>query len=98
LNFGRLTGLLLAFAVLAVWLVHLRAEQMRMTAKMLSAQTRRVHLRRELWVLQTRLARAKAPGRILDRIEGMEDSDQTDLLPPGVDEFGASSFTLTSGR
>jgi hypothetical protein len=95
LNFGRLTGLLTAFSILAVVLVHLRAEQNRMTASMLNAQTQRMHLRRELWVLQTRLARAKSPRRILDRIER---SDQPDLRPPGADEFEDSSFALTSER
>ncbi len=95
MNFGRLVGLLAAFSILAVGLVHLRAEQTRMTAGMLNAQTRRLHLRRELWVLQTRLARAKSPGRILDRIER---SEQTDLIPPGSDELGNTSFALASGR
>ncbi len=95
MNLGRLTGLLVAFSILAVALVHLRAEQTRMTANMLNAQVRLVHLRRDLWTLQIRLARAKSPTRIRDRIE---QSDHIDLLPPGADELSSSLFALTSGR
>lgn len=95
MNLGRWTGLLAAFSVLAVVLVHLRAEQVRMTAGMLNAQTQRMHLRRELWELQTRLARVKSPRRILER---MERSDQPDLRPPGADEIANTSLALTSER
>lgn len=95
MNFGRLLGLLLAFAVVAVALVNLRTEQTCATARMLAAQTRRNQLRRELWSLQVRTARLKTPARIRERVD---QTWPTDFLPPGAEEFEMSSVSLTSGR
>lgn len=95
MNFGRLVALLLAFGVVAVALVHLRTEQTRATARMLAAETRRNHLRRELWSLQVRTARLKTPARIRERIDR---TWPTELLPPGAEALEMSSASLTAGR
>ena len=95
MNFGRVVGLLLALGAVAVALVHLRTEQTRATARMLAAETRRNHLRRELWSLQVRTARLKTPARIRERID---QTWSTDLLPPGAEELERSSVSLTAGR
>jgi len=95
LNFGRLVGLLVLLAAVAVALVHLRTEQTRATARMLAAETRRNQLRRELWSLQVRTARLKSPARIRERID---QSWPRGLLPPGAEELELSSAALTAGR
>jgi hypothetical protein len=73
--------LAVAFAAVALLLVHLRAEQTRAAARALAVESEWVELRRELWRLQTGVARLKAPGRIRDRVEWFDAA----LVPPGCD-------------
>ncbi len=53
----------------ALCVVHLRAEQARVAAEILSSEARRVELRREMWTLQMSVARLRTPAQIRDRVE-----------------------------
>lgn len=74
--------LLAVFASLALAVVHLRAEQTRSAASILRMESEWVRLRSELWGVQTRMARARAPDRIHDRATYLA----TGLVPPGTKE------------
>jgi len=75
--------LLAVFATLALAVVHLRVQQTRCAASILRSESEWVRLRSELWSVQTRMARARAPDRIHDRATYLA----TGLVPPGtVDE------------
>ena len=74
--------LLAVFASLALAVVHLRAEQTRCAASILRMESEWVRLRSELWGVQTRMARARAPDRIHDRATYLA----TGLVPPGTKE------------
>jgi hypothetical protein len=78
----RRCALLAAFALTALAVVHLRAEQTRAVARALAIESQSVELRRELWRLQTGVARLKAPGRIHDRVVQFD----AGLVPPGSSE------------
>jgi hypothetical protein len=51
-----------------------------------------VRLRRDLWGLQTRIARLRSPERIHDRVAAF----QTGLVPPGFDEVSKRTERLAS--
>jgi hypothetical protein len=53
-----------------------------------------VRLRRDLWGLQTRIARLRAPERIHDRVAAF----QTGLVPPGFDEGSRRTERLASRK
>lgn len=74
--------LLAVFASLALAVVHLRAEQTRCASSILRMESEWVRLRSELWGVQTRMARARAPDRIHDRAIYLA----TGLVPPGTKE------------
>ena len=74
--------LLAVFASLALAVVHLRAEQTRCASSILRMESEWVRLRSELWGVQTRMARARAPDRIHDRATYLA----TGLVPPGTKE------------
>lgn len=74
--------LLAAFAAIALSVVHLRAEQTRCAARVLKIESDWVRYRGDLWGLQTRSARMRAPDRIHDRATYLA----TGLVPPGVRE------------
>ena len=74
--------LLAMFASLALAVVHLRAEQTRCAASILRMESEWVRLRSELWGVQARMARARAPDRIHDRATYLA----TGLVPPGTKE------------
>lgn len=63
-------------------MVHLRAEQTRSAAAKLRLESEWIRLRSELWGVQTRMARARAPDRIRDRATYLA----TGLVPPGTRE------------
>ncbi len=77
---GRGCMLLGVFAALALGVVHLRGERTRCAAAVLRIESDWVRLRGDLWGLQTRIARMRAPDRIHDRATYLA----TGLLPPGV--------------
>lgn len=76
----RGVSLLAVFASLALAVVHLRAEQTRSASAILRMESEWVRLRSELWGVQTRIARARAPDRIHDRVTYLA----TGLVPPGT--------------
>ena len=84
--------LLAAFAGIALTVVHLRAEQTRCAARMVVIDADWVRLRRDLWGLQTRIARLRSPERIHDRVAAF----QTGLVPPGFDEVSKRTERLAS--
>ncbi len=83
---GRISVLIVSFVVVALMLVHLRREQTRCAAGLLSAEAEWVRLRRERWALQTRAARLRTPQGIHDRVGSL----RAELIPPG-DEMGKRS-------
>ena len=74
--------LLAVFASLALLVVHLRSEQTRCASSILRMESEWVRLRSELWSVETRMARARAPDRIHDRATYLA----TGLVPPGTKE------------
>ena len=72
--------LLAVFATLALAVVHLRVQQTRCAAAILRSESEWLRLRSELWSVQTRMARARAPDRIHDRATYLA----TGLVPPGT--------------
>ncbi len=60
--------LLALFASLAVVVIGLRVEQMRVEANIERLQRERVELRREAWGLELEIGRLRAPERIGDRV------------------------------
>ena len=95
MNLLRVSGILLGFAALAIGVVYLRTERTRSTARLLAHDAEWVRLRRELWSLQTRTARQKAPARIHGSID---QSLHTELLPPGIDEGLSAATAMTEAR
>ncbi|MDO8629986.1 MAG: hypothetical protein Q7R41_05785, partial [Phycisphaerales bacterium] len=80
MTIARGCTLLAAFAVIALSVVHLRAEQTRCAARVLRIESDWMRFRGDLWSLQTRIARMRAPDRIHDRATYLA----TGLVPPGV--------------
>ena len=66
---GRGIVLLLTFVTLAVYGVHLRAEETRLAARIQELRNERAALRREAWAWQVEIARLRAPAQIRDRVE-----------------------------
>ena len=78
-------GILLTLTVgLALTVVHLRTEQTHCAARALAIEAQRIELRRDLWDIQARVARLRAPERIHYRLELFG----TGLVPP-TDKNGA---------
>ncbi len=86
--------LLACFATLAVAVVHLRSEQTRTASRLAAMDADWVQVRRDLWSLQTRTARLRAPQRIHDRVAAF----QTGLVPPGFDGVARGQERLASTR
>ena len=76
-----MSALLVALAGIALAIVCLRAEQTRIAAKTLRLEDRWIRQRRELWALQTSIARLRTPDRIRERVH-YEDWFDVDLSPP----------------
>jgi len=79
LTLRRACVLLAVFAAVALSVVHLRAEQTRSAARVLKIESDWVRLRGDLWSLQIRNARMRAPDRIHDRATYLA----TGVVPPG---------------
>ena len=61
--------LLLTFAALALGVVYIRSEQTRALAKAVAMENDWVAMRRELWRLQTMVARLRAPSRLYGSLD-----------------------------
>jgi hypothetical protein len=81
LNVARALPLLASFALIALGVVYLRAEQTRSAAETLKLEAQWTELRRERWLLQTRAARLRSPTQIHERVARFD----VDLAPPGAD-------------
>ena len=81
MSVARALPLLASFAVIALGVVYLRAEQTRSAAETLKLEAQWTELRRERWLLQTRAARLRAPRQIHERVARFD----VDLAPPGAD-------------
>jgi len=84
--------LLACFTVIALTVVHLRSEQTRSAARLAAMDAKWVELRRDLWGVQTRIARLRSPDRIHDRVAAF----QTGLVPPGYDDTHKSEERLAA--
>jgi hypothetical protein len=82
-----------ALSLIALVAVYLRAEQTRCAAHTLAIESELIKERRELWRVQSAVARLRAPGHIHDRMDWFED----DLVPPGSIESWRSRRRLVSG-
>ena len=79
MSYLRCLGLLMGFAAVALALVEVRAEQARSAASALAAEAEWIQLRRELWSLQTQVARLRTPTQVHDRVEWFN----VGISPPG---------------
>ena len=75
---GRVCMAAAILAAIAMVVVHLRSEQTRCAAKMLTLESRWVQLRRERWALEARAARLQTPHRVRQRVV----AQQAHLLSP----------------
>lgn len=94
MTFVRGCVLSAAFVAIALTVVYLRAEQTRCAARMAAMDADWVRLRSDLWGLQTRNARLRAPERIHDRVAAF----QTGLVPPRFDEVARRTERLASNK
>lgn len=78
----RVSLLLLMFAGVALGVVYLRTEQARCASRALKSEARWIELRRDLWQVQSGVARLRAPGQVHDRLGWL----QSDLVRPMGDE------------
>lgn len=69
----------MGFAAVALALVQVRAEQARSAASALAAEAEWIELRRELWSLQTQVARLRTPAQVHDRVKWFD----VGIAPPG---------------
>jgi hypothetical protein len=93
LRLGRVFGLVAALTVIALTLVHLRAEQVRSAARTTDAHAEWVELRAELWAVQSRSARLQTPRRLHERMQNL----RTDLVDPGEAASALEQGRLASG-
>lgn len=81
-NTVRTVGLFVAFAVVGLVLVWIRSAQADAASRLLHMEAQRIALRRELWEIETRTARLRAPARIIEAAE----LSPADLSRPGRDK------------
>ena len=86
--------LLVGFVLIAFAGLHLRAEQARSAARTLALESRWVELRRELWGVQTEVARLRAPERIHEWLERFE----VELAPPELPTPALAHYRLAADR
>ncbi len=65
----RACFLIASVAMIALVIVALRNEQARLAARTLALESQWVELRRELWKVQTGVARLRAPARLYGRLD-----------------------------
>lgn len=90
----RVGVVIAALVLIALAVVHLRAEQTRCAARIVKLDSRWVELRRQRWTLQTRAVRLQAPQRIHDRLENL----QSELIGPEVEMAFPPPARLVSDR
>ncbi len=90
----RTCCLVFSLAMVALAVVHLRAEQTRTASSLLRLESRWVALRREWWGLQSQAARMHAPKRIHDRLQLIN----ADLVAPIDDVTYRSADRLADRR
>ncbi len=81
---------LVAIAFAAVWL---RAEQTRVAASSLRLEAEWIGRRRELWAVQTSVARLRTPGRVRHGVTWFE----TELLPPEAEPSRHTAILVSDG-
>lgn len=57
------------FTLVAVWVVQVRSERVRLTARAHRLQEERIELEREAWALEAQIARLRTPEHIRSRAE-----------------------------
>lgn len=66
---ARCAAMLLGLALMALAVVHLRAEQARLIARALAHESRWIELRREKWDVEVQMARLRSPERVRHWLE-----------------------------
>ncbi len=77
-------------AAMALGVVAMRRAQASTAMRILSLETRWVSLRRELWQVQTRVARLKSPDRVYHRVGWFQQT----LLPPDENNPGHGAMRV----
>ena len=90
----RVGTLVVVFSVVAICVVHLRAEQTRCAARTLRLEAHRLALQRKAWTLEARTARHRAPQRLHERIENMH----PDLVLPVANPSDRPATRLVADR
>ena len=85
----RAIALLVALSGIAFAVVWSRGEQTRVAARILNHEARWVELRRELWAVQTSVARLRTPQRVYDRYDWFG----IDLDPPRAAGFSLRDYS-----
>ena len=88
---GRITGLLVAFGLIALAVVHLRVEQARTARRIQNIQMELVEIRRDFWGTQLAIARLKAPHEVGKRVEELR-LQVTAPYPPSDDDSGDAAW------
>ena len=93
MNTFRICVLLILFAIVALGIVFCRVGQTRSAAAALTIESQRVEARQRLWLVQTAVARLRAPQRLHARMSWID----TELVSPA--EFDSSDeIVLTYPR
>jgi len=94
MNTIRTMSLVVAFALISLALVQLRAAQTQTAASLLRMEAERIALRRELWDIETRMARLRSPARIIEAADKLP----AELSAPGPDTPLRGPATLITQR
>lgn len=92
MNAFRGCVVLAAFTVVAVVVVHLRAEQTRCMARTLRMESQCYELRRDLWSVQSQVSRLRAPASLHTRLRWFD----VGVVPPGESEETSGTDRLAS--
>lgn len=91
---GRVCGLIVGLGVIALGLVALRIAQARSASRALQREGEWVAMRRDLWSVQTRVARLKTPGQVRTRAERFG----IDLVEPVEEDRRAATGAAVPAR
>lgn len=90
----RISVLAALFAVIALAVVFLRAEQTRAAGRVLRLEAQWVQARRDLWLTRSGVARLRSPEQVHDRTARFG----SEVLPPGTKDQTMPVRRLAVGR
>lgn len=95
MNTLRICALLIMFAIVALGVVFCRVGHTRSASAALTIESQRVEARQRLWLVQTAVARLRAPQRLHSRMSWID----TELVSPAeVDSSDEIAFTYPRPR